>query len=44
MPAALERKLKAEAKKKFGSTTSKRSRAYVYGSLRKTGWRPARER
>jgi hypothetical protein len=38
MPKPLERKLKAEAKKKgFGK---KRSNAYVYGTLRKTGWKP----
>lgn len=38
MPKALETKLKKEAKKKgFGK---KRSNAYVYGTLRKTGWKP----
>jgi len=38
MPKQLERKLKAEAKKKgFGK---KRANAYVYGTLRKTGWKP----
>jgi hypothetical protein len=40
MPAAMERKLKAQARKRFGSTTSARARAYVYGTLRKTGWKP----
>ena len=44
MPKALERNLKREARRKFGSTTSKRARAYVYGTLRKTGWKPSRER
>ena len=38
MPKALERKLKAEAKKKH--LGKKRANAYVYGTLRKTGWRP----
>jgi hypothetical protein len=38
MPKKLEKKLKREAKKKgFGK---KRSGAYVYGTLRKLGWRP----
>lgn len=42
MPKALERKLKAQAKKKgFGK---KRAGAYVYGTLRKTGWKPSREK
>jgi hypothetical protein len=43
MPEELERKLKAEALKKFGSTTSERARAYIYGAMRKTGWNPYRE-
>ena len=42
MPEALERKLKAEAKKK--GFTGKRKGAYVYGTLRKTGWRPKKYR
>lgn len=38
MPKKLERKLKSEAKKKgFGK---KRTGAYVYGTLRKLGWKP----
>ena len=38
MPKALEIKLKREAKKKgFGK---KRTAAYTYGALRKTGWVP----
>ena len=40
MPAELERKLKAKARKKFGSTTSKPARKYIYGTMRKTGWEP----
>lgn len=40
MPKKLERKLKAEAKRKgFGK---KRTGAYVYGTLRRLGWRPKR--
>lgn len=38
MPKAAERALKAEAKRKgFGKL---RTRAYVYGTLRKMGWKP----
>lgn len=43
MPKKLERKLKRQARKKFGSTTSKRARKYIYGTLRKTGWKPKRK-
>lgn len=42
MPKALERKLKAQARKKGFS--EERADAYVYGSLRKTGWKPKREK
>lgn len=42
MPKVLELKLKREALKKFGTTRSPRARAYVYGTLRKTGWVPKR--
>ncbi len=44
MPKAMERALKAKARKKFGSSTSKRARAYIYGTMRKTGWRPKKRR
>jgi len=44
MPKKLEKKLKKQARKKFGSTTSKRAKKYIYGTLRKTGWRPKREK
>jgi len=43
MPEKLERELKKTASKKFGSTTSKRARKYIYGTMRKTGWKPSRE-
>jgi hypothetical protein len=42
MPAKLERKLKAQAKKK--GYTGERARAYIYGTMRDTGWKPGRER
>lgn len=42
MPKELELKLKKEASKKgFGD---ERSNAYVYGTLRKTGWVPSTQR
>ena len=37
MPKKLEEKLKREAKKKFPND-KERQDAYVYGTLRKTGW------
>lgn len=42
MPKALEKKLKAEARKK--GFTGERADRYVYGTLRKTGWTPKRKR
>lgn len=41
MPEAMERDLKRRALKKFGSTTSERARRYIYGTMRKTGWKPS---
>ena len=41
MPKALEKRLKKQAKSKFGSTTSERARKYIYGTLQKiTDWKP----
>ena len=42
MPAKLESKLKKEASKK--GLKGDRFNAYVYGVLRKTGWKPKREK
>jgi hypothetical protein len=42
MPEALERELKRRANKK--GLSKKRKGAYVYGTLRKTGWKPSREK
>jgi hypothetical protein len=42
MPKAMERKLKAEAKKKH--LRGKKADAYVYGTLRKTGWKPSKQK
>jgi hypothetical protein len=42
MPKKLERELKREAAKK--GLKGERKDAYVYGTLRKTGWKPKREK
>ena len=42
MPKALERELKAKARKKFPKD-KKRQDAYIYGAMRKTGWRPKKK-
>lgn len=42
MPAALERKLKRQVAGK--KISEERKDAYVYGTLRKTGWKPSREK
>lgn len=39
MPEALERKLKAEAAAK--GLSKEHTGAYVYGTMRKTGWTPS---
>jgi len=42
MPKELERKLRKQAKKKgFGE---ERTDKYVYGTLRKTGWKPSHQK
>lgn len=42
MPVNLEHKLFAQARDKYPDDKEKQ-RAYVYGTLRKTGWRPGKE-
>jgi len=42
MPKEMERKLKAEAKKK--GLTGERADKYVYGTMRKTGWTPSKKK
>lgn len=42
MPKALESKLKRQARKK--GLKGKRAKAYVYGTLRKTGWTPKKRK
>jgi hypothetical protein len=42
MPKKLERELMKQAKKL--RLSQKRTDAYVYGTMRKTGWKPSREK
>ena len=42
MPEAMERALKAKAREK--GLKGDRADAYVYGTMRKTGWKPKREK
>ena len=42
MPKVLETKLKRKAKK--GGLSKKRTAAYVYGTLRKTGWKSKKKK
>ena len=42
MPKEMERKLREEAKKK--GLTGEKADACVYGTMRKTGWKPSREK
>lgn len=42
MPKALEKKLKAEARKK--GFTGERADRYVYGGLRNMGWKPKKRK
>ena len=43
MPKAMEEALKREANKHKG-WSKERKNAYVYGRMRKTGWKPSREK
>lgn len=42
MPVKMERALKKQAKKK--GLGKKRTGAYVYGTMRKTGWKPSTQK
>jgi len=42
MPKAMEQALKRQAKKK--GLKGKRAAAYVYGTMRKTGWTPSTQK
>jgi len=43
MPEDLERQLKKQAREMFPNDKN-RQRRYVYGTLRKTGWKPSSAR
>ena len=44
MPKKLEERLKKMARKKFGSTTSKRARKYIFGTMQEvTSWKPGKK-
>jgi hypothetical protein len=43
MPVKMERELKAKARKKWPKD-KKRQDAYVYGTMRKTGWKPSTQK
>ena len=42
MPKKLEKALKSQVSKQ--GLKGKRAAAYVYGTMRKTGWKPSREK
>ena len=42
MPKAMERKLKQQARKK--GLKGKAADRYVYGAMRKTGWKPKKKK
>jgi hypothetical protein len=42
MPLELERALKVQANRK--GLTGKRRKAYIYGTMRKTGWVPSHQK
>jgi hypothetical protein len=42
MPKRLERKLRKQAARK--GYTGRRANAYVYGTMRKTGWKPRKRK
>jgi len=44
MPAKLERELRAEVNRLHPNWSEERKDAYVYGTLRKTGWVPSTQK
>ena len=42
MPKKMEKELKAEARKKFPGDKERQDK-YVYGTMRKTGWKPKKK-
>ena len=43
MPTKIEATLRAEAEKKFPGDKNRQD-AYIYGTMRKLGWKPEREK
>lgn len=43
MPKALEKELRAKAKRLFPGDKERQNR-YIYGTLRSTGWKPKKEK
>jgi len=44
VPAKLERELKAEVNRLHPNWSEERKNAYIYGTLRKTGWTPSTQK
>jgi hypothetical protein len=44
MPEKLERELKADVERKHPGWSKKRKNAYIYGTLRNTGWVPSAQK
>lgn len=44
MPEELEKILKQKALDKFGTSESLVAKRFIYGTMRKAGWKPERER
>lgn len=44
MPEKLERELRREVEQKHPNWSPERKDAYVYGTLRKTGWTPSTQK
>jgi hypothetical protein len=42
MPKAMEKNLKSKARKK--GMSKERAGAYIYGTMRKAGWKPSKEK
>jgi hypothetical protein len=44
MPKVMERKLRRQVNKEHPGWSDERKDAYVYGTLRKTGWKPSHQK
>jgi len=44
MPEELERKLRAQVNREHPNWSEERKDAYIYGTLRKTGWVPSTQK